>query len=111
LQKDKALAQVPLIMDLTDDPMKTAALKLIVSRQTIARPFAAPPGVPAERARLLRQAFDATMRDAEFIDEAKRLSLEVEPVAGAEVETLLREIYAAPPAVVRLATELVRDTP
>jgi hypothetical protein len=111
LQKDKALAQVPLIMDLTDDPLKTAALKLIVSRQTIARPFAAPPGVPAERARLLREAFDATMNDGEFLDEAKRLNLDVAPVGGAEVETLLREIYAAPPAVVKLATELVRDAP
>ena len=111
LQKDKALAEVPLIMDLTDDPLKKAALKLIVSRQSIARPFAAPPGVPEERARQLRQAFDATMKDAEFLDEARNLSLDVAPVGGAEVETLLREIYASPREVVKLATELVRDAP
>jgi tripartite-type tricarboxylate transporter receptor subunit TctC len=111
LQKDKALAEVPLIMDLTDDPLKKASLKLIVSRQSIARPFAAPPGVPEERARLLRQAFDATMKDAEFLDEARNLSLDVAPVGGAEVETLLREIYASPREVVKLATELVRDAP
>ena len=91
--------------------MKKAALKLIVSRQSIARPFAAPPGVPEERARLLRQAFDATMKDAEFLDEARNLSLDVAPVGGAEVETLLREIYASPREVVKLATELVRDAP
>jgi tripartite-type tricarboxylate transporter receptor subunit TctC len=111
LQKDKALLDVPLIMDLTDDPRQKAALKLIVSRQSIARPFAAPPGIPAERARLLRQAFDATMQDPEFRDEAKTLNLDVDPVAGGEVEALLQEIYASPPEAVKLATELVRDAP
>jgi tripartite-type tricarboxylate transporter receptor subunit TctC len=111
LAKDKALPEVPLVMDLTDDALKKAALKLIVSRQTIARPFAAPPGVPAERARLLRAAFDASMQDAEFLDDARRLNLDVDPVGGAEVETLLKEIYASPREVVKLATELVRDTP
>jgi len=111
LQKDKALPDVPLIMDLTSDALKKAALKLIVSRQNIARPFAAPPGIPAERARLLRAAFDATMNDPEFRAEASKLNLDVEPVSGAEVEALLKEIYAAPPDVVRLATELVREGP
>ena len=111
LQKDKALPDVPLIMDLTSDALKKAALKLIVSRQSIARPFAAPPGIPAERARLLRAAFDATMNDPEFRAEASKLNLDVEPVSGAEVEALLKEIYAAPPDVVRLATELVREGP
>src|SRR6476469_7116806 len=111
LQKDKALPDVPLIMDLTSDALKKAALKLIVSRQSIARPFAAPPGIPAERARLLRVAFDATMNDPEFRAEASKLNLDVEPVNGAEVEALLKEIYASPPDVVRLATELVREGP
>jgi tripartite-type tricarboxylate transporter receptor subunit TctC len=111
LRKDNALTDVPLIMDLTDDPQKKAALRLIVSRQSIARPFAAPPGVPAERARVLRAAFDATMGDPEFRAEAKALNLDVEPVRGAEVGALLKEIYASPPEVVKLATELVRDSP
>jgi tripartite-type tricarboxylate transporter receptor subunit TctC len=111
LTKDKALPHVPLIMELTDDPLKQAALKLIVSRQSIARPFAAPPGVPEARARLPRQAFEATMNDPEFLDEAKNLNLDVAPVSGAEVEALLKDIYASPREVVKLATELVRDTP
>jgi tripartite-type tricarboxylate transporter receptor subunit TctC len=111
LQRDKALRDVPLIMDLTDDPQKKAALKLIVSRQSIARPFAAPPGIPEERARILRAAFDATMQDPEFRNEARNLNLDVDPVDGAAVEALLREIYASPAEAVKLATELVRDTP
>jgi hypothetical protein len=111
LQKDKGLPDVPLIMELTDDSLKTAALKLIVSRQSIARPFAAPPGVPEERARALRSAFDATMQDPQFRDEARSLNLDVDPVDGAAVEALLRDIYASPAEAVKLATELVRDTP
>jgi tripartite-type tricarboxylate transporter receptor subunit TctC len=104
-----ALKDVPLIVDLTDDPQKKAALKVIVSRQAIARPFAAPPGVPADRARALRAAFDATMNDPEFLAEAKRLSLDVDPVTGAEVETVIRDVYASPPAAVKLAAESMRE--
>ena len=111
LEKDKALADVPLIMDLTAEPLEKAALKLIVSRQSIARPFAAPPGVPEERARILRSAFGATMQDPQFREEARSLNLDVDPVDGAAVEALLRDVYASPADAVKLATELVRDTP
>ena len=111
LEKDThpALKDVPLAVDLTDDPQKKAALKLIVSRQAIARPFAAPPGVPADRARALRDAFAATMKDPEFVAEAKKLSLDVEPVSGAEVEALIREVYASPPEAVKLAADSMKE--
>jgi len=105
------LADVPLIMDLTAEPLEKAALKLIVSRQSIARPFAAPPGISQDRARVLRAAFAATMADQAFREEAKNLSLDVDPLSGADVEALLKEIYASPAAVVKLASELVRETP
>jgi tripartite-type tricarboxylate transporter receptor subunit TctC len=105
LQKHEDLPDVPLVMDLPSSPEDKAALKLIVSRQSIARPFAAPPGIPADRAAALRAAFDATMKDPEFLAEAKRLALEVRPVSGAEVEQLIKDIYASPPDVVKLATQ------
>jgi tripartite-type tricarboxylate transporter receptor subunit TctC len=111
LSKHEDLPDVPLIMDLVTDPRKDAALKLIVSRQSIARPFAAPPEVPAERVAALRQAFDATMRDADFLAEMRREALEVRPVGGAEVQTLMREIYASPPEVTKLAREMLVDAP
>ena len=68
LSPHEDLAGVPLIMDQTKDPTDLAALRLIFSRQTMARPFAAPPGIPPERMQALRAAFDATMRDPEFLD-------------------------------------------
>jgi tripartite-type tricarboxylate transporter receptor subunit TctC len=105
LQKHEDLPDVPLIMDLPTTLENKAALKLIVSRQSIARPFAAPPGLPADRLAALRAAFDATMKDPQFLAEAKRLDLEVRPVSGPEVETLIKEIYASPPNVVKLAAQ------
>jgi tripartite-type tricarboxylate transporter receptor subunit TctC len=65
-----------------------------------ARPFAAPPGVPADRAEALRAAFDRTMADQDFIDEARAAGLEVNPVSGAEIEWLVGELYQTPPDVV-----------
>ena len=111
LQKHEDLPDVPLIMDLTNDPRRDAALKLIVSRQSIARPFAAPPEVPADRVEALRHAFDATVADPDFLAEMRNQSLEVRPVGGAEVQSLIRDIYAAPPDAVKLAREIVAETP
>src|SRR5262249_19801486 len=101
LARHEDLPHVPLIMDLIHDPRQASALRLIIARQNIARPFAAPPGVPKERVDALRAAFDATMRDPEFLAEAKQLDLEVRPVAGADVQALLAELYASPSDVVR----------
>ncbi len=111
LTKHEDLPDVPLIMDLVPDQRKAAALKLIVSRQSMARPFAAPPEVPAERVAVLREAFDATMRDPDFLAEMRGQTLEVRPVGGAEVQSLMRELYASPPDVVKLAREILVDTP
>ena len=108
---DPDLAGVPLIMDLTGDAAARTALKLIVARQGMARPFALPPGVPAERVAMLRQAFDATMKDADFLAEARAAALDVRPVTGAAVEALIKEIYASPPQAIRLATEVMRNKP
>lgn len=110
LQKFDDLPDVPSVMDLPTTPQNKAALKLIVSRQSIARPFAAPPGLPAERLQVLRGAFDATMKDPQFLAETKRLNLEVRPVAGADVEKLIKELYATPPDVVKLAAQAEKSS-
>ena len=110
LQKHEDLPNVPLVMDLPTTPQNKAALKLIASRQSIARPFAAPPAIPADRLAALRAAFDATMKDPAFLNEAKRLDLEVRPVPGVEVEKLIKEIYASPPDVVKLAAQVEKSS-
>jgi tripartite-type tricarboxylate transporter receptor subunit TctC len=110
LQKHEDLPNVPLVTDLTNDPKQKAALKLIFSRQQIARPFTLPPGVPEDRVRALRTAFDATMKDPEFIGESKKAELEVYPVTGGEITSLLQDVYASSADVIKLASEISRDT-
>ena len=103
------LPDVPLVMDLTPDPKVKAALKLIFSRQVMARPFAAPPGIPEARAKALRDAFDATMQDKDFLAEAKKIGLEVRPVRGTRIDQLVKELYSYPPDVVKIAAGAIQN--
>jgi len=105
------LPNVPLITTLTTDPTKAAVLKLIFSRQTLARPFAAPPGIPEERLRALRAAFDATMKDKDFLAEAQQLDLEVRPVSGAEIDELVAGLSKTPSEIRKLAAEASANVP
>lgn len=100
LTRNPELPQVPLIMDLAKDDQQRASLKIILSRQTMGRPFTAPPALPDERKAALRAAFDATMKDAEFVAEAKARGQEVNPVSGEAIDRLLAELYATPRDVV-----------
>jgi tripartite-type tricarboxylate transporter receptor subunit TctC len=107
LRKHEDLPDVPLIVDETKDPKELRALRLIFSRQTMARPYVAPPGVPEERKQALRKAFDDTMKDPAFLAEAKKTELEVHPVSGAEIDALLNDLYQSPPEVVQLAKDAI----
>ena len=99
--------KAPMLISKTDDPKKLAALKLVLATQSMARPYAAPPGVSPERLATLRAAFQATIADPEFLAEAAKLQLDVAPVSGPEVEARLAEIYAQPPEVIALAKQAV----
>jgi tripartite-type tricarboxylate transporter receptor subunit TctC len=108
-QKLEELPDVPLVTDVTNDPDQKTALKLIMSRQTMARLYVAPPGIPADRLAALRTAFEATTKDPAFLADAKRQDLEVRPVNGAEAQVLIKEIYATPAPLVKLAIEYMKD--
>ena len=107
LTKFPDLPNVPSALDLISNPDNREILQLILIRQEMGRPFAAPPGVPAERIALLRQAFDATLKDPEFLADAKRLQMEVDPLKGEEIERLLKGAYSVPAPIVSRAAALV----
>jgi tripartite-type tricarboxylate transporter receptor subunit TctC len=73
----------------------------------MARPFAAPPGIPQDRKAALLAAFDATMQDAEFLAEAKKLNIDVRPVSAKALNELLAELYATPKAVLTKAAAAI----
>jgi tripartite-type tricarboxylate transporter receptor subunit TctC len=100
LQKAVDLPSVPLITDLAKTQEQRQILKVVFGPQEFAWPFLAPPDLPPERKELLRSAFAATLTDPEFLADAKRMALEVSPVSGRAVETLIDELYATPEDVV-----------
>jgi tripartite-type tricarboxylate transporter receptor subunit TctC len=108
MKKLDALPDVPSALELIRDPTDRKVLELILIRQEMGRPFAMPPGVASEHIAILRRAFDATMRDPAFLAEAARLQLELDPLTGGDIETLLATAYGAPSAIVARAALLVR---
>jgi tripartite-type tricarboxylate transporter receptor subunit TctC len=102
------LPDTPSALDLVSDTAARQVLELILSRQEMGRPLAAPPGGPAERVAALRAAFDATMRDGEFLAEAQRLRMELDPLTANEIGRILAGAYGAPAEVVRRAAALVQ---
>ena len=106
-KKEPEIGDVPLIMEQTKDAEKLQILKLILAAQEMARPFAAPPDIPADRKAALIAAFDATMKDQDFLAEAKKLNMDVAPVSAAALDRLLAELYATPKDVVKKASEAI----
>jgi len=104
--KHRDLPEVPLLLDLARTPQQRQILRLFAVRQVMGRPFFAPPDVPRDRVEVLRRAFDRTMTDPDFLAEAAKARLEVNPVAGVRVEQIVNEIYETPPDLVKKAAEL-----
>jgi len=89
-----------------DDDRK--AVELIVSQQQFQRPYIAPPGIPAEQANTLRAAFDATMKDPQFLEDAVKTRIDINALSGARVQQLVEKIYATPKGVVDRAKDLLK---
>ena len=107
LKKQPELADVPLASDLTQDPEKLQILKLFLATQEIARPFAAPPDIPADRKAALIAAFESTMKDIDFRAEANRLDIDINPLGGKTVEQIVRDLYATPKPILEKAAQAV----
>src|SRR4051812_13785572 len=102
-KKVPEIGDVPLVMEQTKDAEKLQILKLLLAAQEMARPFAAPPGIPADRKAALTAAFDATMKDPECLAEAKKLDLDVDAVSGKAMAASLGEVSATSKAVLKKA--------
>ena len=101
LTRHRDLPDVPLLIDQVSDPLDRQALEFMLARQEFARPFATPPDVPAARVEMLRRAFDAVMKDPNFLAEAAKANLPVDgPLTGEQVAVLVKRVTATPKAAV-----------
>jgi hypothetical protein len=101
---------VPLAVDFAKSPENRRILELFYSSETFGRPYMMPPGMPAERVAALRAAFTETMRDSELLSEARKIGLDIDPIAGEELQVLAEKIYATPADIVARARQALLYT-
>lgn len=94
------LPDVPWVFDYARTDEQRTAMNLVFNRQEYGRPYVAPPGLPVSVVTVLRRAFDATMKDPRFLEDAKQRGLDVDPITGEEMDALIARMYETPPAIV-----------
>ena len=98
----------PFVLDFAKTEAQKTEITFLYAGQGIGRPFVAPPNLPADKLKQLREAFDKTMADPDFIADAKRQKLDVEPKDGAHLEQLVRSIYATPKPIIEKIGKLIQ---
>jgi tripartite-type tricarboxylate transporter receptor subunit TctC len=108
VDKNADLPQVPWSIDRATNEEQRQVLRLVTAGQFLGRPFFATPDVPADRKDALRAAFDATMKDPQFLAEAVKLDLEVTPASGKAIDGFIADLYRTPKDVVRKAAAAIQ---
>jgi tripartite-type tricarboxylate transporter receptor subunit TctC len=96
LRPNPELPGVPNVLDSASTERERDALRLVMARLDIGRPFFLPPNVSADRVAALRTAFDATMKDPAYLAEAERLKIDVDPLTGADLAALVTQVSKTP---------------
>jgi tripartite-type tricarboxylate transporter receptor subunit TctC len=110
-EQDPLHMETPAIMQLVSAAEDKQIVQLILDRMTLGRPFIAPPGVPADRLALLRDAFRKAVEDPELRADAERQKLAIDPTWGDGAEQVIRRLYATPQHVVERTRKIVAVAP
>jgi tripartite-type tricarboxylate transporter receptor subunit TctC len=105
--KAKDLPDVPSVTDLIKNPDDRKVVELLLSGTLLGRPLAAAPGVPEERVKALRDAFDAVMKDPDFLKEAQAANIDVDPVRGVDMQNVVKNVLATPKNLAERAKALI----
>lgn len=112
-KRDPRLKESPTIYELMDrykvGDAGRSLTKVILASGDFGRPLVFAPGVPADRAKIIRDAFDKTVADAAFLAEAERRRLEIDPTHWDEMESLSKDVMATPPDVVARMRKLLGE--
>lgn len=109
LRRDPLLPDVPALIELAETEEQRQVVSLLATTETVGRPLIAPPGTPADRVALLRQALSDAVKDQKFLDDAKKARLEVQPVSGAEMQKMIIGLVNAKPEVVEKYKQAVQS--
>jgi hypothetical protein len=96
---------VPLTLSFAKTDDDRQVMELVYSQAIFGRPFVMPPGTPADRVAVLRQAFMAAFADPELMAEAAKIKLDIEALSGAEVQALVTKAFALPPRITKRAKQ------
>jgi tripartite-type tricarboxylate transporter receptor subunit TctC len=110
-KRDAKLPETPTLWELIDryktpDPSRRLATLMLASGQ-LGRPMMATPGVPADRVKILRDAFNATMKDSEFLTDIDKRQFDLDPVPGEELEKIVKDVMSQPPDIVERMKKLL----
>ncbi len=110
-KRDERLAQIPTLNELMDEfkteEMGRRLANVVLASGELGRPYLLPPGIPAERLKILREAFMKLMADPAFLADIKRRGLEVEHSTGEELEKLAKQVMTQPPEVIERMKQLM----
>jgi len=98
---------VPQVWGFIKNEADRKAVELVVSQQVFSRPHVVAPETPADRVTILRAAYDAVMRDKQFLADAEKTRLDISPSPGVKLQTLVAAVYATPAAVVARARQII----
>jgi tripartite-type tricarboxylate transporter receptor subunit TctC len=108
-KRDPDLPNVPLLTELASNEAERQVFALLSSTVIVGRPILTTPDVPADRLAALKEAFAKTMKDPYFLEEAKKLNLEINPLYADEMQKLINDVITTKPEVVRLAKAAITE--
>jgi tripartite-type tricarboxylate transporter receptor subunit TctC len=105
------MAEVPTLLELMDKyktpDVSRRVAQVILAGNEYGRPMVAPPGVPSDRVKILREAYAKALKDAQLMEEAKQSKLEIEPASGEELQALTERVMNQSPGVIERVKKLV----
>ena len=102
------IPDVPFLRDLVPNESHKTAIDFLYAGQGLGRPFIAPPGMTPERVKMLREAFNATMKDPEFVADVQKAKLQLMPVTGEVLAGRIDKIYATPKEIIEQISKLIK---
>jgi hypothetical protein len=99
---------VPTVFQFVDNAEDRKVVELVISQTVFHRSYIAPPETPPAQLEVLRAAFDKTMTDPQFLADAEKMRIDIEPLPGAKVQEVVQGLYATPKAIVERARKAIR---